>query len=101
MAKEAVLQSKKRTHLKEENAAKNTMPFLFSLPVSSGKRKLGIADGKYQIPDDIDRHNDEIAEMFGYKNMSFYPSKCVTFSCCGLCIEGKMPPGITIPSIEL
>ncbi len=29
------------------------------------KRKLGIAEGKYDIPDDIDSLNDEIAEMFG------------------------------------
>lgn len=29
------------------------------------KRRLGIADGKYDIPDDIDFCNDEIAEMFG------------------------------------
>ena len=29
------------------------------------KRKLGIADGLYQIPDSIDTCNDEIAQMFG------------------------------------
>ena len=28
-------------------------------------RKLGIADGKYSIPDNIDICNDEIARMFG------------------------------------
>ena len=31
----------------------------------SGKRKLGIGDGKYKIPDDINAYDDEIAEMFG------------------------------------
>lgn len=29
------------------------------------KRKLGIADGRYNIPDSIDACNDEIARMFG------------------------------------
>ena len=30
-------------------------------------RRLGIAEGKYVIPDDIDADNDLIAEMFGMK----------------------------------
>ncbi|MBR1375157.1 MAG: type II toxin-antitoxin system Phd/YefM family antitoxin [Cardiobacteriaceae bacterium] len=25
---------------------------------------LGIAKGQFEVPDDIDKHNDEIAEMF-------------------------------------
>lgn len=29
------------------------------------KRRLGIADGMYNIPDSIDACNDEIAQMFG------------------------------------
>ena len=29
------------------------------------KRKLGIADGMYKIPESIDACNDEIAQMFG------------------------------------
>ena len=29
------------------------------------KRRLGIADGKYSIPENIDLCNDEIAKMFG------------------------------------
>ena len=31
----------------------------------SHKRKLGLAAGRYTIPDDIDTCNPEIAEMFG------------------------------------
>lgn len=31
------------------------------------KRRLGIADGIYHIPDNIDACNDEIARMFGVK----------------------------------
>lgn len=33
--------------------------------IQSSKRRLGIADGKYIIPDNIDACNDEIAKMFG------------------------------------
>ena len=29
------------------------------------RRKLGIADGMYKIPESIDACNDEIAQMFG------------------------------------
>lgn len=29
------------------------------------KRILGIAEGKFTLPDDIDECNDEIARMFG------------------------------------
>lgn len=29
------------------------------------KRKLGIADGKYKFPDDINAYDDEIAGLFG------------------------------------
>ena len=33
--------------------------------IKPSRRKLGIADGKYDIPDSIDVCNDEIARMFG------------------------------------
>ena len=33
------------------------------------KRTLCIANGKYFSPDDIDECNDEIAEMFGIKEL--------------------------------
>ena len=33
--------------------------------IHSPRRKLGIADGLYNIPDSIDECNDEIARMFG------------------------------------
>lgn len=29
------------------------------------KRKLGLADGKYKFPDDINAYDDEIAGLFG------------------------------------
>ena len=38
----------------------------FSTDVSSEPRiKIGIADGKYHIPTDINQYDDEIAGMFG------------------------------------
>ncbi len=33
--------------------------------IQPSRRKLGIADGIYNIPDSIDTCNDEIARMFG------------------------------------
>lgn len=35
------------------------------LQMRPSKRRIGIADGKYNIPDNIDACNDEIAKMFG------------------------------------
>lgn len=35
-----------------------------NLRIQPQKRRLGIADGKYIIPDNIDICNDEIAKMF-------------------------------------
>lgn len=52
MSKEATLQVRMDSELKEQ------VKLLY---------KLGIANGKYRIPDDIDGSNDEIAEMFGVK----------------------------------
>lgn len=43
------------------------MPFSMHLSAAGRKRTLGIANGKYKIPDNIDENNDEIAEMFGVK----------------------------------
>lgn len=38
-----------------------------ALAVLEERRTLGIANGKYFIPDDIDECNYEVAEMFGIK----------------------------------
>ncbi len=38
------------------------------------KRNLGIADGKYEIPENIDILNDEIAKLFGVSN---YNESCI------------------------
>lgn len=48
-----------------QSVREKAMPFTMRLKTSKVKRTLGIANGKYVIPDDIDGCNDEIAEMFG------------------------------------
>ncbi len=89
MAKEATLQVRMDAELKEQaellykqlgtsfaeavrifarqSVEEKAMPFTMHLSASGSGRKLGIANGKYLIPDDIDECNDEIAEMFGVK----------------------------------
>lgn len=47
-----------------QSVAENAMPFKVHVPVNK-RRELGIANGKYNIPDDIDADNDVISEMFG------------------------------------
>lgn len=54
MAKEAILQVRMDSELKEQ-----AMPFKIHLSSPGTKRTSGIADGKYTIPDDIDESNDE------------------------------------------
>ena len=85
MPKEAVMQIRMDANLKEQaetlyrnmgtsfaeavrifakqSVEENAMPFI--MRYSKRKVVLGVAEGKYVIPDDIDRHNDEIAAMFG------------------------------------
>lgn len=49
--------------------ARNGVPAARLVRVARQKapRRLGIVEGKYVIPDDIDVDNDLIAEMFGAK----------------------------------
>lgn len=45
--------------------ARNNKPVARILPYQAHKPVIiGIAKGQFEVPDDIDRHNDEIAEMF-------------------------------------
>lgn len=50
-----------------QSVREKAMPFAMRLEIPEAKRALGIANGKYVIPNDIDGCNDEIAEMFGVK----------------------------------
>ena len=87
MAKEAILQVRMDQELKEQVEAlykqlgtsfaeavrifarqsieDRGMPFIMHLSSSEHKRTLGIANGKYKIPDNIDECNEEILELFG------------------------------------
>lgn len=89
MAKEAVLQVRMDSELKEQveslyktmglsfaeavrifakqSVAEKAMPFRIYIPSSNviKKREIGLANGKYDIPENIDMDNDKIAEMFG------------------------------------
>lgn len=46
--------------------ARNGRPAAKLVPIESAlpSRRIGVAKGKFEIPDDIDGHNDEIARMF-------------------------------------
>ena len=48
-----------------QSVAEGAMPFSIRIPIEAGVRPLGIADGEFDLPDDIDADNDAIAEMFG------------------------------------
>lgn len=89
MAKEAILQVRMDSELKEQaellykqlgtsfaeavrifakqSIEDKAMPFTMHLSSSGSKRTLGIANGKYVIPDNIDECNEEISEMFEVK----------------------------------
>jgi len=49
----------------KQSVREKAMPFTMHLTGLQEKRTLGIANGKYFIPDNIDECNAEIAEMFG------------------------------------
>ncbi len=91
MAKEATLQVRMDSELKEQaellykqmgtslaeavrifakqSVADGAMPFQMRLPLSASKRTLGLANGRYAIPDNIDECNDAIAELFEVKSL--------------------------------
>lgn len=48
-----------------QSVAEQGLPFSVKVPLAGTYRQLGIADGEYEIPDDIDSDNGAIAELFG------------------------------------
>ena len=64
MDKEVTLKGKTDSELKEQAELSYK-----HLSVTEAKRILGIANGKYKIPDDIDECNNEITEMFEMKKI--------------------------------
>lgn len=41
--------------------------FMRPLRAETSPKRIGVAEGKFVVPDDFDACNDEIAEMFGVK----------------------------------
>lgn len=90
MAKEATLQVRIDADLKEQveqlyrdmgtsfaeavrifarqSVQENGMPFTIHIPNHTTQQRIGIAKGKFTVPDDIDENNDEIEEMFLCQN---------------------------------
>ncbi|MCM1183187.1 MAG: type II toxin-antitoxin system RelB/DinJ family antitoxin [Roseburia sp.] len=87
MAREAVLQISMDADLKEQaeelykklgtsfaeavrmfarqSVQENAMPFTVRLIGQETGKRIGVAEGEFIVPEDIDKYNDEIAEMFG------------------------------------
>ena len=42
--------------------------FIRQVQVEVTSKRIGVAEGKFVVPDDFDECNDEIAEMFGEKD---------------------------------
>lgn len=58
---ESIEQGKER----EITIARNGRPAAKLVPVDAGPtgQRLGIAKGKFEVPDSIDEHNDEVARL--------------------------------------
>jgi len=87
MAKEATLQVRMDAELKEQvellykklgtsfaeavrmfarqSVQENAMPFTIHIPEERNSQRIGVASGKFIVPDDIDKCNDEISNLFG------------------------------------
>ena len=50
-----------------QSVEEDAMPFAPHVPSFVRKKHFGVAKGKLTVPDDFDRHNEEIAAMFGLK----------------------------------
>lgn len=45
--------------------ARNGRPVAKLVPINAtAEKRIGIAKGLFEVPDDIDAHNDEVANMF-------------------------------------
>ena len=46
--------------------ARNGRPAARLVPIDAAPtdRRIGVAKGKFEVPDDIDAHNDEVARLF-------------------------------------
>ena len=44
------------------------------------ERRIGVARGRFEVPESIDEHNDEIAALFGVPPVSGSVRSCVCYS---------------------
>lgn len=87
MAKEATLQVRMDADLKEQaeelykklgtsfaeavrifarqSVQEKAIPFVIHIEEQDTDQRIGVAKGEFSVPDDIDKYNDEIADMFG------------------------------------
>lgn len=87
MAKEATLQVRMDADLKEQaeelykklgtsfaeavrifarqSVQEKAMPFVIHIAEQDTDQRIGVAKGEFSVPDDIDKYNAEIANMFG------------------------------------
>lgn len=48
-----------------QSVREKAMPFVRQLTEPPSGKRIGIAKGEFTVLEDIDRYNDEIADMFG------------------------------------
>ncbi len=48
-----------------QSVQEKAMPFVIHIPEQKTEQRIGIATGKFVVPDDIDQYNDEISDIFG------------------------------------
>lgn len=49
----------------KQSIQENGMPFIIHIPEQKIDQRIGIAKGKISIPNDIDKYNNEISDIFG------------------------------------
>lgn len=48
-----------------QSVQEKAMPFKISMVEQEVSQRIGIAKGDFTVPEDIDKYNDEIADLFG------------------------------------
>lgn len=49
----------------KQSIQENGMPFIIHIPEQKIDQRIGIAKGKISVPNDIDKYNNEISDIFG------------------------------------
>lgn len=48
-----------------QSVQENGMPFMLHVPEQKNPQRIGVAKGKLIVPEDIDKYNEDMAELFG------------------------------------